>query len=149
MKILVLKSEDGKITSDETVEGEIGQIVKDTANKALSEWNEESSDFIIIKDFHEVRIPLPLNPKMYDVLKKFSMSKQEKFAIIKIPSYVISFDNMWMDNDSIDRKVYVISYFLDDKTKQELMEDAVKLTSPEKEEKEQETEIEEEEDEEL
>jgi hypothetical protein len=133
MKIIVLKSEDGKITSDETVEGEIGKVVKDTASKALGEWNEDSSDFIIIKDFHEVRIPLPLNPKLYETLKKFPMSKQEKTAVIRIPSYVISFDNVWMENDSIDRKVYVVSYFLDDKTKQELMEDAMKLTSPERE----------------
>ncbi len=144
MKILILKSEDGKITSDEMVEGEIGKVVKDTANKALEEWNEESSDFIIIKDFHEIRLPLPLNPKMYEVLKKFSMSKQDKTAIVKIPSYVISFDNLWVDNDSIDRKVYVISYFLDDKTKKELEEDAIKLTSPETKQEETEEEPEEE-----
>ncbi len=58
MKILIVKSENGKVTSEKITEGEISKVLRDVAKEALEEWNELASDFIIMRDNQEVRLPL-------------------------------------------------------------------------------------------
>ncbi|MEM4041876.1 MAG: DUF2286 domain-containing protein [Saccharolobus sp.] len=138
MKILVLKSENGKITSEKVIEGELNRVIRDIAKQALEEWNEMASDFIIMHDSQEVRIPLPLKPDLYESIKGFLVGKDKKEAIAKIPVYIISYENEWRENDFQDKKVYVISYYINDELKKDIISDAEQMTSEQKEEEEEE-----------
>ncbi|MCI2414436.1 MAG: DUF2286 domain-containing protein [Candidatus Aramenus sp.] len=129
MKVIVLKSELGKITSERSVEGNIGEVVKQVAAEALKEWNEIASDFTIMKDVQEVRIPLPLKPDVYESLKSFLSGKDKTAAIARIPVYIISYDNAWKEDNYQDNRVYVVSYYVDENLKNELAEYAKQATS--------------------
>lgn len=133
MKILIIKSENGKITSEKVMDGEIGKVLREVAKEALEEWNELTSDFIIMHDMEEVRIPLPLKPDLYESIKNFLVGKDKKEAIAKIPVYVISYENEWKESDFQDKKVYVVSYYINDEIKKSIIEDATQITSEHKE----------------
>ncbi|QIW24306.1 DUF2286 domain-containing protein [Sulfolobus sp. S-194] len=143
MKVLVVKSENGQVSKKDIVDGELPQVLRNTATLALKEWNENLSDFIIMKDMYEIHIPLPLKPQTYEMLKNYIKSRTKSEAIAEIPIFVISFDNEWVESDFKDKKVYVVSPYIDDKSENELLEYAKQVTSPV-----QETEIEEAEEEE-
>ncbi|AWR99801.1 DUF2286 domain-containing protein [Metallosphaera hakonensis] len=132
MKVLVLKSESGQITSDHFEEGDIGEVVRKTAEKALKEWNELTSDFIIMRDSQEAKLPLPLKPDVYEKTKNFLAGKDKTSAILKLPIFIISFENQWKEENFQDKKVYVISYYLTDELKEELTNYAAQVTSEEK-----------------
>jgi len=131
MKIIVLKSENGKITSENIVEGKFSDVLKEIATMALKEWNETTSDFVIMKDTQDVKIPKPLKPEVYETIKNFLVGRDEKFAHARIPLYIISFENEWNDDNFVDKKVYVVSYYLNEENKKELEEYAKDITSPE------------------
>lgn len=145
MKVIILKSENGKITSEKLVEGEIGKVVREVAMKALEEWNESTSDFIIMKDSQEAKLKLPLKPNVYEEVKNFLAGKEKGEAILRIPVYIISYDNVWKEEDFQDKRVYVISYYVDDKIKDDLIKYAIDVTSENKKEEEPMEDIEEEE----
>jgi hypothetical protein len=146
VRVLVLKSESGKVTSDYLEDGNIGEVVRKTAEKALKEWNEFSSDFIIMRDSQEAKLPLPLKPDLYEKVKNFLSGKDKTSAILKLPVFIISFDNQWKEENFQDKKVYVVSYYVTEELKKELIDYASEVTSEEKlEETEEETEEEEEE----
>lgn len=133
MKIIVVKSENGNISRKDILEGDLGGILRSTANEALKEWNENSSDFIIMKDMHEIHIPLPLKPQTYEVFKNFIKSRTKQEAIAEIPVFVISFDNEWIESDFKDKKVYVISPYIDEKSENDILEYAKQVTSSQQE----------------
>lgn len=130
MKIIVIKSENGNVSKKDIVDGNIPEVLRTTANEALKEWNENSSDFIIMKDMHEVHIPLPLKPQTYELLKNYIKSRTKTEAVAEIPVYVISFDNEWIESDFKDKRVYVVSPYIDEKSENELLEYAKQVTSP-------------------
>ncbi|QKQ99504.1 DUF2286 domain-containing protein [Metallosphaera tengchongensis] len=145
MKVIILKSESGKVTSNFVEEGEIGEVVRRTAEKALKEWNELTSDFIIMRDSQEAKLPLPLKPEIYEKTKNFLTGKDKSFAMLKLPVFIISFDNQWKEENFQDKRVYVISYYLTDELKEELTNYASQVTSEEEEAENEEEEEEEEE----
>ncbi|BAB66494.1 MULTISPECIES: DUF2286 domain-containing protein [Sulfurisphaera] len=130
MKVLVVKSENGQVSKKDIVEGDLPQVLRNTATLALKEWNENLSDFIIMKDMYEIHIPLPLKPQTYEMLKNYIKSRTKSEAIAEIPIFVISFDNEWVESDFKDKKVYVVSPYIDDKSENELLEYAKQVTSP-------------------
>ncbi|ARM76326.1 DUF2286 domain-containing protein [Acidianus manzaensis] len=132
MKILVLKSESGKITSEKIVDGNLGDVVRATATEALKEWNDLTSDFIIMKDSQEARVPLPLKPSFYEEVKNLLAAKEKSVAILKIPIYIVSYDNIWQEEDFQDRKVYVITYYINDEIKKDINAYAADVTSENK-----------------
>ena len=133
MKIIVIKSENGNISKKDIVEGDLASILRSVASEALKEWNENLSDFIIMKDVHEIHIPLPLKPQIYETFKNYIKGRSKNEAIAEIPIYVISFDNEWLDSDFKDKRVYVVSPYIDDKTENEILEYAKQMTSPQQE----------------
>ncbi|MFP3163259.1 DUF2286 domain-containing protein [Acidianus sp.] len=132
MKVIILKSENGKITSEKITEGDLAEVVRNTAIEALKEWNELTSDFIIMKDSQEAKLPLPLKPDVYEAVKNFLAGKEKSAAILKIPIFIISYDNIWQEENFQDKRVYVVSYYLNDDLKKELIEYAQGVTSEEK-----------------
>jgi hypothetical protein len=128
MKVVILKSENGKITSETFVDDNIGNVVRSVASQALKEWNENTSDFVIMKDMQEVRIPMPLKEETYEKLKNLLVGREGSNAIAKIPIYIISFENEWSNDNFVDKKVYIVSYYINDDNKKELEEYAQDLT---------------------
>lgn len=133
MKVIIVKSENGNVSKKDIIEGDLSSILRSVANDALKEWNENSSDFIIMKDIHEIHIPLPLKPQTYEIFKNYIKGRTNKEAIAEIPVYVISFDNEWLDSDFKDKKVYIVSLYIDDKTENEILEYAKQITLPQQE----------------
>ena len=138
MKILVLRSEEGNITKKDIIEGDLKKVLRDVASNALNEWDENLSDFSIMRDKFEIRIPLPLKPDMYEKLKDYLKNRTKTEAIAEIPVYIISFDNRWMDSDYRDMKVYIVSPYIDEKSEKELIDYAIQATSQRQEESEEE-----------
>ena len=66
-KIAVIASENGKAKILEEHEGNISEIVRHIARKALEIWDNEKSDFIIIRDRYPVEINLPITKDEYEV----------------------------------------------------------------------------------
>ncbi|QGA54691.1 DUF2286 domain-containing protein [Sulfolobus sp. E5-1-F] len=134
MKILIVKSENGKVTLEKIAEGEISKVLRDVAKEALEEWNELASDFIIMRDNQEVRLPLPLKPEVYEAIKTFLVGKDKKEALAKIPLYIISYENEWKESDFQDKKIYVVSFYINDEIKKGILDDAAQMTSEQKQE---------------
>jgi len=44
-------------------------------------------------------------------------------AVIKIPMYIISFENVWMENNFQDRRIYLIVPYLDEELRQKVKGD--------------------------
>lgn len=132
MKVLVLRSEEGKITSKEELTGELKDVVLQVANKALQEWNLDSSDFTIMKDSLEVTIPLPLTKEQLATLKNYLKGRGTKEAIAELPVYIISFENQWSESEYLDKKVYVIAPSVDSNVAKEIEDYAAELTNPQK-----------------
>ncbi len=116
MKVVVIRSERGRITEKSVVEGKIEDIVKDAARKALEEWDPANSDFIAIKDLREVELDLPLNPDLVDFLREYgSLHRVKDKAVVRIPTYTISFDNVMVSEDRyIENKIYLIAPYIND-----------------------------------
>ncbi|MEM0068430.1 MAG: DUF2286 domain-containing protein, partial [Saccharolobus sp.] len=74
---------------------------------------------------------------LYESIKGFLVGKDKKEAIAKIPVYIISYENEWRENDFQDKKVYVISYYVSDELKKDIISDAEQMTSEQKEEEEE------------
>jgi len=86
VKYLVLRSELGKIVSSEDVEGELKQVIINVAQKAMSEWNELSSDFSIMKDTVEIVVQLPFTKEQYVVLRNYVKEKGQRRRLWSYPS---------------------------------------------------------------
>lgn len=133
MKVIVIKSENGNVSKKDIIEGDLSSVLRSTATEALKEWNENTSDFIIMKDSQEIRVPLPLKPQVYEMFKNFIKSRTKNEAIFEIPIFVISFDNEWVESDFKDKRVYVVSPYIDEKSEKDLLEYAKQVTSPQQE----------------
>ena len=114
MRILVIRAEEGSIVEKKYVEGDLAEVAKRIAAKALEEWNPETSDFVVLRDQRDVEIPPALvNPKNFDVLREFNLRREKteegSQAIITVPLYTISFDNISIGDEAfIEKKIYLI-----------------------------------------
>ncbi len=128
-KILVIRSEKGRIVESKIVEGELQEIVRKITLKALEEWNLEKSDFIIIKETREIEAQ-SVNLETIEALKKYEDLKIEKDRI-QMPIYTISFDStMIEENNYIENKIYLITLYVNEETKNLLEIEAVEITTP-------------------
>jgi hypothetical protein len=126
-KTLVVKAVRGGNVESELVEKRFSVVVKEVAAKALEEWNPLKSDFTAIRDDRDVEIDLPLDPKLYDLLKNLDLTKvSEDKAVFTLPVFVISYDSEWISTEEyVDNKVYVVSIYVNDEIK-ELVEQVAK-----------------------
>ena len=131
MKVIIIRSEMGKIISSELVEGELDQIIKKKSEDAMKEWNPEISDFIVLRDVRELELPLPLNPELVDILRNVgTLSRTSEKAIARFPIYTISFENMMIGEDNyVEHKIYLISPYINEDIKTELEKEAVEITT--------------------
>ncbi len=132
-KTLVVKAVRGGGVESELVDKRFSVIVKEVAARALEEWNPLKSDFTAIRDDRDVEIDLPLDPKLYDLLKNLNLTKvSEDKAVFTLPVFVISYDSEWVSTeDYIDNKVYIVSIYVNDEIKRLVEQVAMDLVSKE------------------
>jgi len=129
-KILIIRGEHGNIIEEKVDETkDIFSKVKELASKALNLWEPEFSDFIIIKDQYEVSLKLPLTKDQVQRFMKYGIRRStEGYAKFNIPVYIISYDSIWVENDYIDRKVYLVSIYVNDDVKEDLKRLVIETT---------------------
>lgn len=128
-KVVVIKSVEGKVESKEVVSGDIHEVVKQVVQRALSEWEPMFSDFVVIRDKYEVSLKLPLKPEEFERYKKFGLRKTpDGYAVFDVPVYLISYDNEWRGDDYVDKKVYLVSLYVNDQVLSEMEEWAAEAT---------------------
>jgi hypothetical protein len=110
VKILVIRSEEGKITKEEVVEGELPLITKKYAEEAFAEWDPGSSDFTVLRGKYELRFKLPIDPDLLDVIEELNLDKRIELneLVVEVPLITISFDNEWVGDNYYEKKMYVI-----------------------------------------
>lgn len=130
MKILVIRADEGKLVSSDMVEGDFSEVAKDIVRRALEEWNPAESDLTAIRTKFELRYKLPIDPDLYDKIMDLNLEliKEGNELIVNLPVLTISFDNAWLDDAYLDRRMYIVSLYLDDVAKQQLEEYAVEAT---------------------
>lgn len=129
-KILVIRGEHGNIVEERIDEAEdIFGKVKELASKALELWEPEFADFIIIKDQYEVSLKLPLTKDQVRRFMKYGIRRSPNgYAKFNIPVYIISYDSIWVESDYIDRKIYLVSIYVNDEVKEDLKKLVVETT---------------------
>jgi hypothetical protein len=130
LKILVIRSEEGKIVESKVIDSDLAELVKSITQKALDEWNPASSDFTVLRAKYEIRYKLPIKPELVDIARDLGldMMREGNELIVQVPIYTISFDNEWMDDSYTDRKMYIVALYLDDEGRKQIEEYAVETT---------------------
>ncbi len=130
MKILVIRSEEGKIVESKIIDSDIAEVARTVTQEALKEWNPTSSDFTVLRAKYEIRYRLPIKPELVDIARDLGldMMREGNELIIQVPIYTISFDNEWTDDSYIDRKMYIVALYLDDEEKKQIEEYAMETT---------------------
>lgn len=133
LKVVVIRAEQGRIVESDIVEGELYEIVKEEARRALEAWRPETSDFVVARDYRDVEIKLPISPELYDRLREMDvpLSKEGDKAVASIPIILISYDSeMLTEEEYLEKKIMLIAPYLTDEVKVELESEAVGITSP-------------------
>jgi len=129
-RIIILHSEDGDLTQVDEVKGNVYDVVKKVVAKALEKWEPRFSDFVVVKDEYEVSLKLPLTPEQYKKYYKYGLQKtSDGHAVFKIPVFMVSYENQWMGGDYKDRRVYVVTIYVDEDVMREVKEWAAQATS--------------------
>ncbi len=131
MKVLAVRAERGQVVKDEIIEGSLTDVVRRKAAEALNEWNPELSDFIVLRDYRELELPLPLKPELVDLFREIgSLSRTEDKAIGRFPVYTISFENAMKGEDQyVEYKIYLIAPYINDDVRTELEAEAQDITT--------------------
>ncbi len=124
MKLLVVRSEDGKIVESRVVEGDLAQVAKQVAGKAMEEWDPATSDFTVLRVAFDLRYKLPLNPDLFDAIRDLGleMERDADGVVVYVPVYTIGFDSRWMNDAYLERKMYVVTIYLDEEGKRQVEE---------------------------
>ena len=130
IKVVVLRSDEGKITHKDIVEKPYNEVAKSITKKALEEWNPENSDFTAIRTKFEIRYKLPINPELYDTLQELNleMFREGNELVVNIPVLTISFDNAWLGDSYLDRRMYIIAPYIDNEEVKQLEDYLVDAT---------------------
>ena len=130
MKVLVIRADEGKLTSSEIIDGDYNAVAKEVIKRALEEWNPGESDLTAIRTKFELRYKLPIDPDLYDKIRDLNLElvREGNELIVNLPVLTISFDNAWLDDAYLDRRMYIVSIYLDDSAKQQLEEYAIEAT---------------------
>ncbi len=129
-KTVIVHAEEGKLVASKVVNKIVEEVVKELAKKALEEWDPSSSDFTVIKTTLEVRYKLPIDPNLYERLIELNleMMREGNDLVVRIPIYTISYDSSWIEDAYHERKIIVLSPYLDDEGKRQLEEYAIETT---------------------
>jgi len=133
-KVLVINFENGSVVESKVVDEAIDEVVKKLLIDILPKWSPENSDLIVMKHEHEVILKLPLSKELYESIAKFGLSRRSESEVsARIPVYVVSYDNMWVGDELVDRKFYLVAPYVNEDVKREIELLVKDLTTPESE----------------
>ncbi len=127
-KVLVVRAEHGEIKESQVVEGDILQVVREIARQALEEWDPAASDYVIVKDKYEVSVKLPLTKEQFERYSKYGLRRGQGVASFDIPVYMVSFSNEWQGDSYRDKKIYLVTIYVDESVENEIKEFAAETT---------------------
>ncbi len=132
-RVLVIRSEEGKILESRVVEGEFYSVLKEVTRSLIDLWDAANSGFVVLKDYKVFEAPLPLDPEVYDLVRRYgSPSRKKDKALLTVPVYTISYDYREGAGEQYsERKLCIVTLYLDETQKELLEEDAKLITSPE------------------
>ncbi len=131
MKIIVIRSEEGKITSKEELDKDMASVVKEVAERAFQEWDPSRSDFTVLRTKYDLEYSIPIDPDLLDVIEELGLEKEMQppnKLIVKLPMVTISFDNEWIGESYYEKKMYIIAPRLDDNAVKQIEEYAIEAT---------------------
>ena len=131
-KYLVVEAVLGKVVESRIVEGDFAEIVKQATREALEKWNPLEADFLAIR---EDRIWTPAgdeDKEFMEMLRErgFIVKTERGEEVIRIPYYLISYDNEEEDEMSYREKALIIvTAYIGEAYKYDVERDAAELTS--------------------
>ncbi len=130
MKTIVARSRQGKVEEVEVLETGLKEVIKNVVLKALEMWDLESSDFIVMRDRYTTTVKLPLTKEQYEEYSKYELRRLSgSEAEVRIPIYVVSFNNEWRGDDYVDREVFVVAPYINDQQLEDIKELASNATA--------------------
>ena len=130
MKVIVVRSERGRIVESMVMEASIYDVVKDITRHVMDEWDPSKSDFLVMRDNRKVTIIGEPDPEFLKELEAEGRVERSSNGIeVQVPIFIISFDNEFLDDeDYVDNKVYVIAPLVVDSLREEIEVYAADLT---------------------
>jgi len=127
-----MKAENGGLMEVKVVEEELGKVIKTVVNTALTLWDYERSDLVVMKDKYLVEVKLPLTKEQLDLYSKFELRRtSSSTAQYRVPVWVVSYNNKWTRNGYVDYGVFIVAPYVDEAQFNEMREIAVNATSGE------------------
>jgi hypothetical protein len=137
--IMIVRAKEGNLVSKNIVEGDLKEMVRKTVTEALALWNLESADFTVIRDpQYPVTAKAPITKEQYDLYSKYELQRTTNGSVMfNVPVYIISFDNVYLEDTYVDREVLVVAPYVDKVAEDHIVELALESTRPPSEEKEE------------
>ncbi len=134
MKVLVVRAEEGRITESDIIEGDFKSILREVVEKAFKEWDEVRSDFLVVRDDQDIELdPDNVSVDELEELSKITEVKRDSSGFrVKLPIYMISFDNRIEGDGYVDSRIYVVTPLVNDGLKEIIEADAAHYTAPDR-----------------
>jgi len=131
-QIMIVRAKEGQLVSKNRVEGEFKEAVKKTVLDAFSLWQLDSADFTVIRDpQYPVEAKAPITKEQYDLYSKYDLQRASNGSVVfHLPVYIISFDNVYMEDKYLDREVLVVAPYVDQISEEHIVELALESTKP-------------------
>jgi hypothetical protein len=110
--VLINTSREGNLVSKNIVEGDFKEVVRKTVAEALTLWNLDNADFTVIRDpQYPITAKAPITKEQYDLYSKYDLQRSTNGSVMfYLPVYIISFDNVYLEDSYIDREVLVVAH---------------------------------------
>lgn len=131
-QIIIVRAKEGNLVSKNRVEGEFKEVVRKTVTDALSLWLMDNADFTVIRDpQYPVTAKAPITKEQYDLYSKYDLQRTTNGSVMfYLPVYIISFDNVYMEDRYQDREVLVVAPYVDQVAEDHIAELALDSTKP-------------------
>jgi hypothetical protein len=131
-QIMIVRAKEGQLVSKNRVEGEFKEVIKKTVLDALSLWQLDSADFTVIRDpQYPIEAKAPITKEQYDLYSKYDLQRASNGSVAyHLPVYIISFDNVYLEDSYLDREVLVVAPYVDQISEGHIVELALESTKP-------------------
>jgi len=133
VRVLVVRAEMGRVVESRVGEGELVDVVRECALRALSEWDPGVSDFVVIREFVEFEVEGSLGKDAVEALRGYGFIEESGESVrVKLPVYTISFDSRALSDDVyLENKLYLVTIYVNDDLKAFFEAEAASMTSQE------------------
>ena len=129
-QFMVIRAKEGNLVSKARAEGELKEVVKKIVMEALNLWAVDNADFTVIRDpQYPVTAKAPITKEQYDLYSKYDLQRTTNGSVMfYVPVYIISFDNMYVEDNYLDKEVFVVAPVVDQIAEDVIAELAVEST---------------------